>query len=145
MKNFIDKFDSFIRRLRWKAHFFEHEQRIDGKDPSEDTFGFKSERCPPQHEGLLPFETDLYEITRSITFKKAFNPFLLKLVTVAKNICTTSSLLIPADKTTKLYKILTQDYEKLLHDNITADYRKTSDNATKQINIEVKGLARNVL
>ena len=85
--------------------------------------------------------TDLYEMARSITFKKAFNPFLSKFATDAKNICTTSSLLIPADKTTNLYKISTQDYEKLLHDNITANYRKASDNATKQINTEGKGLA----
>ena len=83
-------------------------------------------------------------MARSITSKKAFNPFLSKLATDVKNICTTSSLLVPADKTTNLYKISTQDYEKLLHDNIAADYSKGSDNATKQINIEAKGLVCNL-
>ena len=46
MKNLIEKVEKFVKRIRWKAYFFEH--------PSEKTvnenFGFMSNKTPPQNE-----------------------------------------------------------------------------------------------
>ena len=51
----MEKVESFITSLRWKAHFF------DKKEYSfNNKFGFKSNFTPPQHELLSPFESDQY-------------------------------------------------------------------------------------
>ena len=140
MKCFIDKLDSFIRRLRWKAHFFDT-QPDDDYDQNEN-FGFKSELCPPQHEGLNAFEADLYELARSILFKKVQNSFLSKLSQDVKSIAGCTSLSVPADKTTNLYKVGITDCIKLLHDNVTANYQITDTNNVKQINLDAKNIAK---
>ena len=46
-KILIDKVELLIKRMRWKALFFENE--------SENTFkyGFKTRKCPPQHKDLM--------------------------------------------------------------------------------------------
>ena len=51
----MEKVESFITSLRWKANFF------DKKEYSfNNKFGFKSNFTPPQHELLSPFESDQY-------------------------------------------------------------------------------------
>ena len=49
-----------------------------------------------------------------------------------------------ADKTTNLYKVNTDDYNKLLHDNISAKYRKSNDNTQREINLEAKTIAKHL-
>ena len=46
MKSFISKLESFIRRIRWKAFFSEHNNDENNEQKTE-TFGFKSELAPP--------------------------------------------------------------------------------------------------
>jgi len=56
--------------MRWKAFFY-------GKSETEndkiENFGFKSERTPTQHEGLIAFENDLYALIKSVKFKRNVN------------------------------------------------------------------------
>ena len=52
----IDKLNSFIRCLRWKAFYFNNKAESDDIGNS---FGFKSEKCPPQISELSEFEADL--------------------------------------------------------------------------------------
>ena len=85
-------------------------------------FGFKSENCPPQCRDLLGFESDLYEMARSVKFKRVNKPFQRQLASDAKMINTSASLFVPADKTTNLYKVDSRTYDKLLQNNITASY-----------------------
>ena len=131
----IEKLDSFIRRMRWKAFFFDHPETA---NTSEYNFGFKSEKCPPQHDSLNPFENDLYEMVRSIKFNTSLNSFQNQLKSDAKSIKSSQSLLVPADKTTNLYKVKPESYKKLLVDNVTAKYKKTSTATTDAINQEAK-------
>ena len=50
-------------------------------------------------------------------------------------------LYVPADKTTNLYKVSVDEYEKLLDKNIQNDYKKsTITDANKLLNID-KGVA----
>ena len=140
MKCFIDKLDSFKHQLRWKAHFFDSQPDDDYNQ--NENFGFKSELCPPQHEGLNAFEADLYELARSIQFKKVHNSFLSKLSQDVKCIAGCTSLLVPADKTTNLYKVGITDNKKLLHDNVTANYQITDANNVKQINLDAENIAK---
>ena len=87
--------------------------------------------CPPQHKGLNAFEADLYELARSIQFKKVHNSFLSSSSQDVKLIVDCTSLLVPADKTTNPYKVGITDYKKLLHDNVTANYQITDANNRK--------------
>ena len=53
LKILINKVELLIIQMRWKALFFEIE--------SESTFkyGFKTRKCPPQHNDLMEFEDGL--------------------------------------------------------------------------------------
>ena len=116
----IEKVDSFIRRIRWKAYFFDHPDSSN----STDIYNFKSERCPPQHDGLIPFENDFSEMIRAIKFRPICNSFQSMLKQDVKEINSSKTLFVPSDKTTNLYKVNKQDYKKLLLDNVTASYQK---------------------
>ena len=107
-----------------------------------ENFGFESENCPPQCRDLFGFESDLYEMARSVKFKQVNNPFQRQLANNAKMINTSASLFVPADKTTNLYKVDNRRYDKLLQDNITASYEKTDNNTAKKINNEANAIAK---
>ena len=138
MKSFINKLENFIRRLRWRAHFFNTEEN---SRPTSDTFGFKTELAPPQHQALNAFENDLYKMARNIEFRNKPNEFQQKLAADINSIRSSPNLLIPADKTTNLYEMSAKDYNKLLHDNITKSYKKAPDSFETEINREAKAIA----
>ena len=52
------------------------------------------------------------------------------------------NLLIPADKTTNLYKVTPQQYGKLLAENINKTYKKSERNTVLQVNREAKDIAK---
>ena len=141
LKTLIDKVSSFIKRIRWKAYFFDNpDQRKESRSGS--NFGFKSDYSPPQSAALIPFENDMYELIRNISFKHKNNSFQSQLNKDAKAINDSKELLIPADKTTNLYKVTPQQYNKLLAENITKTYRKSDLNAIHNVNQEAKVIAK---
>ena len=85
-------------------------------------FGFKSNFTPPQHELLSLFESDLYEMIQSISFKTVRNEFQKKLTGGINNIKSSENLLIFADKTTNLYEMTPEEYKTILTNNITRTY-----------------------
>ena len=99
--------------------------------------------CPPQCRDLLNFESDRYEMARSVKFKRVNNPFQRQLASGVNMINTSASLFVPADKTTNLYKVDNRTYDKLLQDNITASYEKTDFNTTKNIIMKPNQLQKN--
>ena len=64
LKSMIDKVESFVTRLRWKAYFFEKPDQRNSNNST--NFGFKSNVTPPQNEKLTSFENGLYDMVRSI-------------------------------------------------------------------------------
>ena len=82
----IEKVESVIKRMRWKAHFF-----LNGDNTEEirkETFGFKSRHHPPQPTELEMFEKDLLHIINSIEFRIQKNTFQQQLkltLTKSKN------------------------------------------------------------
>ena len=138
MKSFINKLENFIKRLRWRAHFFDTEEN---SKPASDTFGFKTELAPPQHHALNAFEKDLYKMARNIEFRNKPNEFQQKLAADINSIRSSPNLLILADKTTNLYEMSAKDYNKLLHHNITKSYKKAPDSFETEINREAKVIA----
>ena len=60
----IFKLESFIKRIRWKAFFYEKSENT--PETTVGNFGFKSVRTPPKNEHLNEFETDLYDMVPNI-------------------------------------------------------------------------------
>ena len=69
LKVLIFKLESFIKRRRWKAYFFEKPNEIDDAT-TVNNFGFKSILTPPKNEHLNAFEEDIYKLVRNSEFKK---------------------------------------------------------------------------
>ena len=56
-----------------------------------------NQRGPPQHDGLLAFETDLYRLAKNIKFRYVRNQFQTKLAEDAKCIKNSEHIFVPAD------------------------------------------------
>ena len=85
LKAMITKIESFVKRLQWKAFFYDRDDDCANADTTKN-YRFKSERTPPQHDGLLAFETDLYRLAKNIKFRYVRNQFQTKLSENAKRI-----------------------------------------------------------
>ena len=139
MKNMLGMIESFLRRIRWKAYWFNQK---DTNTAKKETYGFNSENVPPTDDQLSGFENDLYEMANGIQFRRVQNPFLQKLSADTRKINASNEVYVPADKTTNLYKVPPDEYKKLLNDNITANYKKASTTAKTRIDREAKKIAK---
>ena len=144
IKTLIHKTENFIKRLRWKVFFFENEENDENDETVSKTFGFKTERTPPQHKDLTPFENDLFDIIANTTFQNTTTPFQKKLSKDLKDICTSQNVFIPADKTNNIYEVDNNTHNKLLQENITQHYKKTDTTTEEQINSEAKNITKDL-
>ena len=71
----VEKVESFVRRLRWKAYPFCKENRENNSDQCKN-FGFKTVVTPPQNKDLNAFENDMYDMIRNVEFTNIRNEFL---------------------------------------------------------------------
>ena len=79
---------------------------------------------------------------RNLKFKDSRpSDFQCKMSKDIKDMKSSQHLYVPADKTTNLYKISAEQYQHLLHSNITANYRKAGDEAKSSIDREAKDIA----
>ncbi|KAJ8027867.1 hypothetical protein HOLleu_29941 [Holothuria leucospilota] len=138
IKTLIEKTESFIKRLRWKAYFYLNPDR---SPPGKENYGFKSRKCPPQIKELSAFENDLLELISHVKFKNVNCAFHDQLDRDSTSIKNSDKLVIPADKTTNFYNLSLDLYNKLLVDNITATYKATDNNVVNEINRDAKCLA----
>ena len=125
----------FVNRVRWKVY---HKDK-DDKVPScanYKTYGFKSSRKAPPNNELKLFEKDLYDMVRNIQFRPVKNDFQKKLKEDIRKIKNTENLIVQADKTTNLYEVSKDTYDKLMVEHISKDYKKVSPNAAAEINKE---------
>ena len=136
-----DKLNSFIRQLRWKGFYFDHPT---DRDVNQRNFGFRSEKCPLQTSDLTEFESNLYNMAQSLKFRQVLKLFQKQLAENVKNINAPSTLYVPADKTTNIYKMKVDEYNKLLQNNITINFRKTDSATINTINLETKIIAEKI-
>ena len=110
----IDKMELLVKRMRWKAHFFlEEQKRKENKKqdtthtPSleKETYGFKTNSCPPPVKELEAFEKDLFDIVKTLKFRKISNEFQSQLNKDIKMINQSKNVFVPADKTSNLYEL----------------------------------------
>ena len=133
----ISKTEKFIKRIRWKALQFL------GKLESTDklTYGFKTRHCPPVVDELTNFENDLMLMIKNIQFKNIKNDFQNKLKEDINEIKNSNKIFVSADKSRNIYKMEKEEYNKLIHENITKTYKKTNKNRINTINKTAKKIA----
>ena len=129
----IEKTEQFLRRMRWKAHFFLHPSTS-----SKQTYGFSSTKNLPAIDELKEFEDGMLSIIQSIKFKLTNNTFLNDLRNDVNRMKSDTKLFVPADKTSNFYKMEPKQYTDLLEKNITKSYKRSTDATARKIQREDK-------
>ena len=101
-------------------------------------------KTPPQYDLLKPFERDIYNLIANIEFRKVNDPGLLKLSEEVKEINNSNKIIVNADKTGNRYEVLVLDYQRLMHDNLTRDYKLDNENKLTKIDSDTKKHARSL-
>ena len=141
IKILIEKVENVVKRMRWKAFFFDKDTDQDNESTDSNNYGFKSRKCPPQNEEMDKFQTDLLEMVRSIEFRNVKDKFQDKLNEDINRINKSSKAFIPAVKTSNFYELNKEQHEKLLRDSITTTYKKADESSTRKIDLEAKRIA----
>ena len=128
----IEKIESLIKRMRWKAYFFL--SNGDGEQTQKEMFGFKSRTYPPQCMELESFEKDLLNFIQVIEFKETKDQFQKKLKADIADIKESAEVFGFADKTSNVYKMLPENQDKLLKANVTNFYKKAPKKLESSIN-----------
>ena len=138
----IDKIESVIKRMRWKAYFFMENKVNNEEEPRKETYGFQSKYHPSQSKYLEVFEKDLFGITSTLKFRPTQNDFQQKMKEDIAQIKSSPYVLIFADKTNNIYKTSRHEYQKLLFNNVTKSYQKSTERLEKGINMEAKHISK---
>ena len=137
----IEKTESLIQRMRWKAFFFLNSNTED--TTTKETYGFKSKRSPSHVKVLDEFEDSMLDMIQRIQFKTNHHPNNLqrKLRNDVKEIRKDKQVFVKADKTTNYYKTKPEDYMRLLKKNVTKAYKKTDGHVPNEIATKDKQIA----
>ena len=71
----IDKIECIIKRMRWKAHFFENNANNTSNTMVKERYGFKSKHYLDECKELETFEKDLYNPVSSLKYRKSTDDF----------------------------------------------------------------------
>ena len=137
-KLLIEKIELLIKRMRWKAYYFD--QPESNQTPIY-RYDFKTRSSPPQHKELVKFEDELLSLVKNLKFSKVTNTFQRKIMNDLKVIKDSDKAYVFADKTRNLYEMDKLSHEKLMMDNITKTYRKSDIETYDSINREAKKFA----
>ena len=147
----VEKIESFIKRVRWKAYFFLNDTKnesnesnnISGTQNNHDSnFGFKTKNTPPQCAELQKFEEDLFNLARNLQFKKTNSQFQNELKSDVSRIKSDPNVLVFADKTSNIYQFSKSDHNKLLKENVTKTYKKAPPKLEQSINLEARNISK---
>lgn len=138
----VEKIESFVRRIRWRAHFFLNNGQEETEHATEEHYGLSSTLAAPHVKELEPFEEDLAKLIEDVEFRKVSNDFHSTLKKDINRIKASNSVFVKADKTRNMYELSKEQYDKLLVENVTKHYRTAANDAADTINAEAEGIAR---
>ena len=139
----VDKIEAVIKRMRWKAIFFDNDNGDEQEEEqSFETYGLKTTITPKQVPELIEFEKELISMVPDLKFKRFTNNFQQQLRKDINSMKSSNKLYVPADKTTNMYKVTPQEYDRLLTNSITKTYKKTNNNTKHLINDEGKKIMK---
>ena len=82
-----EKIEALIRRMRWKAIFFnENDDQNDDTEAERKTYGLKARKTPSVVKELSAFEEDLWKVVTRLKFRRVNCDFQKKLKEDTKNI-----------------------------------------------------------
>ena len=123
---------SLCTRVRWKlAHFKHPEWRSTNKN-----YGFKTPNQPPPDDDLKLFEEMMLDIPNRIKFKDPRNAYQKELKKKVAKINQQDRIIARADKTRNNYLIKTEDYNRMLSNAVTKDFKKNGGEVIEIINKE---------
>ena len=140
----VDKIESVVKRMRWKAYFYLQRESdlqdssilINGVDHAEseskEFYGFKSSKHPGPCKELESFEKELIGLINKIEFKTVRDQFQSKLKSDISKVKCSKNLFVFADKTSNIYELSKDSYDKLLAKNVTKTYKKPQLNSKTQ-------------
>ena len=115
------------------------------KAENKETYGFKSERNAPSVIQMKNFENDLVSLVQNVKFKphnQSSNSFQRKISSDIKKIKNDPNVIVKGDKTSNHYSIGKQEYQNVLHNTITKEYKKSTPEFEKQTTKIDKNLAK---
>ena len=140
LKGLINKTEQFLQRIRWKVFFFLNPSH----EPRKETFGFKTKRNAPQSKEIINFENDLTHLIASLEYTEKRTPFQKKLLSDTKKIRNSDKIFVTADKTTNVYQVEKNTYNKMVRDNVTRHYEKTSMDTLDNINATARSITKSL-
>ena len=138
LRKLIDKTENFVQRIRWKTHFFLHNNSEDIRTDRSKTYGLKSKHCAPPVKELRPFEEDIASMIERVKFQNVNDNFIQELEKDKRKINASKNIFVFADKTRNIYEMDAPAYNKLLTENVTKTYKHAHDNIKNEINQELK-------
>ena len=85
---------------------------------------------------MYDFESDLYDMIQKIEFKQVKKDFQTKMLNDIRSMRNKDKIYVKAVKTRNLYEVAPHDYEKMLSDSITKNYKKSSNAEVTKVNKE---------
>ena len=142
LRGVISSSEKFIQNARWKC--FYHLNPVTSKPKTEpiNTFGFKSPRCAPLINELIPFEKDLCNLISTFEYSNYKSPFQKQLSRDVKRINNSKNLFVLADKTSNVYELDPDTYKRLTTHNILPCYKKADPDTVHSINLEAQNLTQ---
>jgi hypothetical protein len=110
-KRLIDKMESVIQRMRWKAYYFLNGEP---KTKEHDTFGLPSKNCAPVVTEMKAFEEDVIHLVLNVKFRKISDPFLNNIARDMEKVNSSQNVLIFADKIRNVYEAAPKAYIKTI-------------------------------
>ena len=115
----ITKTEKVIKRMRWKCLVF-----LGKRNSSNESYSFKSVKCPPTIQEVTDFENDLQQMIKNVEFRQISNNFQGKLKNDIEHIKESNKIFVFADKSRNIYEVEQEEYKKLLKENISKSYKK---------------------
>ena len=137
-KKLIEKVESVINRMRWKAYFFLHR---DNTIRDNETSVLRSTMAASRVNELNPFDEDLVKMVENIKFRDVNDHFLSTLSNDARMINSSTYIMAFADKTRNIYEMKPDRYSQLLTENVTKSYKLGNEQQFADINRELKEIA----
>ena len=131
-------------RVRWSIMAHLKPEKFSSK--KRELYGFRSNLFPKQVDcdALKGFERDMWNLIKHVEFRHVNNTHQKNLSRHKKKIDECPHVLVPSDKTSNLYEVTQEEYDKLLVDEVTKTYKKSEFNKVNAINNKAKRVAESL-
>ena len=140
LRSLIQKVESVLKRMRWKAHFYLKGEK---KPTKNNSFGLPSSKSPPTVSEIKSFELDVLKLVENIQFRHIKDQFQQTLANDLKKVKTSPNVFVFADKTRNINETSLNTCNKLMQENITKTYKHGSEDNIDLIDKELKHISSN--